>query len=114
MRFISITKQRFGSTAIGNTLSHHQNHVNERGASMDQLESCLFCRIAHHKLPAIIRYEDDRVIAFNDIHPKAPTHVLVIPKKHIVSLADAKEDDEPLLGRLLVSVQAIAREMGID
>lgn len=71
---------------------------------------CLFCRIANGEVPADKVYEDDEVVAFNDIHPKAPVHVLVIPKRHIDSLAHATDEDQLLLGRLLRTVDHLAKE----
>jgi len=70
--------------------------------------SCLFCRIVAGEIPASKVYEDDQLIAFNDINPQAPTHVLVIPKRHIVSLAEATPDDAELLGKLTASARTIA------
>jgi histidine triad (HIT) family protein len=74
---------------------------------------CIFCKIAGGGIPAKKVREDDVLLAFHDIDPKAPTHILVIPKKHIASLADAKADDAVLLGRLLLAVAEIAREQGL-
>ncbi len=70
------------------------------------MSDCLFCKIISGTLPADIVYEDDDVIAFNDIQPKAPTHVLVIPKLHVATLSDV--DDPTLLGVLMNRVQHIA------
>lgn len=66
-----------------------------------QLDDCLFCRIARGEIPAAKVYEDDEVLAFKDIHPKAPVHFLIIPKKHIQSLAHAEPEDNALLGKIL-------------
>ena len=74
---------------------------------------CIFCQIAAHQKPATIVYEDDQCVAFQDINPKAPVHMLVIPRKHISSLND-DELDRGLLGHLLVVAARIAREKGID
>ena len=76
--------------------------------------SCLFCRIAAHEIPASIVYEDDEVVAFNDINPQAPTHVLLVPRKHIATLSDAATGDAALLGNLLRRAAAIAKERGIE
>ena len=76
------------------------------------MQDCIFCKIAKHELPAKILYEDDQVIAFNDIDPKAPTHLLVIPKRHITTLNDLEEGDEALVGRLKVSAAKLAKELG--
>ena len=74
---------------------------------------CLFCRIVAGEIPARKAAEDDLVLAFHDIAPRSPTHVLVIPKSHIPSAADLAEDDGPLLGRLFATLASIAREAGI-
>jgi len=74
---------------------------------------CIFCRIAADSIPSKKVKEDDAVLAFHDIDPKAPTHILVIPKKHIASLAAAEAGDEALLGHLLRTAAEIAREQGL-
>jgi histidine triad (HIT) family protein len=74
-------------------------------------ESCLFCRIVRKEIPAAIVWEDAHALAFRDIDPKAPTHVLVIPKVHVASLNDAT--DPMMLGRLLLAAREIAAEEGI-
>jgi len=73
---------------------------------------CLFCKIAAGEIPSKKAYEDDLVYAFHDIHPLRPTHVLVIPKRHITSLAQVGAADEPVLGRLLAVAQKLAAENG--
>jgi histidine triad (HIT) family protein len=71
---------------------------------------CLFCKIVSGAIPARKTFEDDQAIAFRDINPQAPAHILVVPKKHIGSLAEAEEnDDKQLLGHLLGLVRQIAR-----
>jgi histidine triad (HIT) family protein len=75
---------------------------------------CLFCKIIKREIPASIVYEDDRVLAFNDINPQAPTHVLVIPKRHIATLSDLGPDDDAIVGEVVRRAAAIARERGID
>lgn len=74
---------------------------------------CLFCRIVRKELPAKILFENERVLAFEDNRPKAPVHVLVIPKDHFASLNDAPDGAEPLLGEILLRAREIAREKGI-
>jgi len=74
---------------------------------------CLFCRIVRRELPARIIFENERLLAFEDIRPKAPVHVLVIPKDHFASLNDAPEGAEALLGEILLRAREIARETGI-
>ena len=75
--------------------------------------SCIFCRIVRGEAPATIVYEDDQVVAFNDIHPKAPVHVLIVPRRHIPSLAHVTPEDEALLGHMLYVAKVIAEEHGI-
>jgi histidine triad (HIT) family protein len=74
---------------------------------------CLFCKIAKKQIPSKIALEDDELFAFHDINPGAPTHILVIPKKHLVSLDEAGPEDQALLGKLLLACQRVAREAGI-
>ena len=76
--------------------------------------SCLFCKIINREIPASIVYEDDRVLAFNDINPQASTHVLVVPKRHIPTLNDLQADDDGIVGELVRRAAAIATERGID
>lgn len=73
---------------------------------------CLFCRIASHELPATIRFEDEAMIAFDDIHPKAPVHVLLVPKFHVASMNDVSEDPK-MVGALLLCLKKLAREFGL-
>jgi len=75
--------------------------------------SCLFCRIVAGEVPASIVYKDERVLAFNDINPQGPTHVLVVPKKHIASLNDLTPEDDQIVGEVVRRAAAIARERGI-
>jgi histidine triad (HIT) family protein len=74
---------------------------------------CLFCRIVRGEIPATVVADDESVLAFNDIAPRSPTHILVITKVHIDSAADLTDDDGPLLGRLFATAAEIAREKGI-
>ena len=78
------------------------------------MSDCLFCRIIKREIPASIVYEDERVLAFNDINPQAPTHVLVIPKRHIASLNEISVEDDQLLGELVRRAAAIAKERGLS
>jgi histidine triad (HIT) family protein len=75
---------------------------------------CLFCRIVNGEIPAKKVFEDDEVIAFRDINPQAPTHVLVIPRKHIPSIDDMTEADVATIGTTVLRASHIARELGID
>lgn len=76
-------------------------------------DDCLFCRIASGSLASTKVYEDDDVVAFNDIHPAAPIHVLLIPRKHIASLADVEAGDEKLVGELVRRAKILAEELGV-
>jgi histidine triad (HIT) family protein len=78
------------------------------------MTDCLFCRIASGEIPSRPVFSDDRVYAFHDVAPKAPTHILVIPRKHIGRLADAGPEDQALLGEVVARAAAIAREQGLD
>ncbi len=75
--------------------------------------SCVFCKIARGELPARIRFADSEVMAFEDLHPQAPVHLLLIPKRHLASLSEATEADQELLGRLLALAPQLARELGL-
>jgi histidine triad (HIT) family protein len=74
---------------------------------------CLFCKIAEGSIPAEKVYEDEHVLAFKDIQPQAPVHLLVIPKKHIASLDEAGPEDAELLGRVTLAARKVARDAGI-
>ena len=74
---------------------------------------CLFCKIADNKIPAKIVYEDDKALAFEDINPQAPVHVLVIPRKHIPTNLDITENDHELIGHMYQVANRIAKEKGI-
>lgn len=75
---------------------------------------CIFCRIVAGEIPSKKVKEDEHILAFHDIDPKAPTHILLIPKKHIASLAHASGADHAVLGHLLVKAAEIAREQGLS
>lgn len=75
--------------------------------------NCIFCKIANKEIPAEIIYEDDLVIAFNDTEPKAPVHILIVPKKHIETVDHLKPEDEKLIGVMIFTAQKIARDKGI-
>lgn len=76
-------------------------------------ESCIFCRILKGEIPGQFVYQDDHVAAFRDINPTAPTHVLVVPKEHLDSLAEAKPEQQELMGRLLLAAGEVARHAGL-
>src|SRR5262245_15298951 len=77
-------------------------------------DDCLFCKIAKKEIPSSVVYEDDRVLAFNDINPQGPTHVLVVPKQHIASLNDLSSEHDAIVGELVRRAAAIAKERGIS
>lgn len=74
---------------------------------------CIFCKIAQGEIPSNKVYEDEDVLAFHDLNPEAPVHILVIPKKHITNLETATAEDQMLLGKIMLTIQQIAREQGI-
>ena len=76
--------------------------------------STIFKKIIDKEIPADIVFEDDLCLAFKDIDPKAPTHVLIIPKKEIPSLAEVSEDDKEILGHLLVTASKVAKDLGVS
>ncbi|MDP2053664.1 MAG: histidine triad nucleotide-binding protein [Acidobacteriota bacterium] len=76
--------------------------------------SCLFCKIIAGEIPASKVYEDDQLIAFNDINPQAPTHVLIVPKRHIPTLNDLSAADDGLVGTMVRRAAAIAKEQEFD
>ena len=76
------------------------------------VQDCIFCKIVRGEVPATKVYEDADVLAFHDIHPQAPVHFMLIPKRHIASLADATPEDAGVLGKLLALTGRLAREQG--
>lgn len=77
------------------------------------MSDCLFCRIVAKTIPAKVVYEDDQTLAFDDIHPQAPVHTLVIPKRHVASIQDLGESDQTLLARLLLVCTKVAMDKGL-
>ncbi|MEW5865440.1 MAG: histidine triad nucleotide-binding protein [Bacillota bacterium] len=75
---------------------------------------CLFCRIANREVPSDVVYEDDEVMAFRDINPQAPVHVLVIPRRHIDSIAEVSESDRDLMGHVMVTAVRLASNLGVS
>ncbi len=71
---------------------------------------CLFCKIIRKEIPAKIEYEDEDVLAFHDINPQAPVHILIIPKKHYAKVSDLSESDSQAMGQLMVKAKKIAEE----
>ncbi|MBI4092967.1 MAG: histidine triad nucleotide-binding protein [Candidatus Kerfeldbacteria bacterium] len=86
---------------IDNTISNKAN------------EQCLFCKIAAKRAPSTIVYEDDLVVAFNDIRPIAPVHVLIVPRKHIATLVDLEEQDDRLIGAMVWRAKRLAEQLGV-
>ena len=78
------------------------------------MPDCLFCNIIDRVIPASIVYEDERILAFSDINPQAPTHILVVPKRHIASLNDLSVEDDVLVGELVRRAAALAQSRGIS
>jgi len=77
------------------------------------MSECLFCKIANKTIPSKFIYEDDQVVAFDDLHPQAPVHTLVIPKRHVASVQELGELDQALLGRLLLTCTKMAKLKGM-
>lgn len=78
------------------------------------MSDCIFCKIAEKEIPGNIAYEDDKIIAFHDLDPQGPVHVLIIPKKHIASLDDVSAEDREVLGYILCKVKDIAKDLGLE
>ena len=76
------------------------------------MQDCIFCKIVRGEIPSKKVYEDDDILAFHDINPLAPVHFMLIPKRHIASLADATADDAGVLGRIMALTGRLAREQG--
>ena len=78
------------------------------------MAGCIFCGIAAGEVPATVVYEDDDAVAFRDLNPQAPTHVLVIPRRHIASIDAMSDGDEAMIGRVFAAARAVAQQEGID
>lgn len=78
------------------------------------MSDCLFCKIIDKKIPAKFAYEGDSVVAIHDINPQAPTHILVIPKKHIAEIADATDGDQNVLGQILLIARKLAKDLKLE
>ena len=78
------------------------------------MEDCLFCKIVKKEIPSEIVFENDNLIAFEDINPQAPTHILIIPKEHFASLKEIPEDKKGILAELLLGARQIAEEKGLS
>ncbi|WP_422444130.1 histidine triad nucleotide-binding protein [Thermoanaerobacterium sp. DL9XJH110] len=75
---------------------------------------CIFCKIAGHEIPAGVVYEDDDVIAFKDINPQAPIHLLIVPKKHVASIMEINAGNEDVISKIVKAAQNLARQNNID
>lgn len=78
------------------------------------MADCLFCKIARREIPATLVYEDERIVAFNDINPQAPTHVLIVPRRHIATLNELSTEDDQLVGELVRKAAVIASDRGLS
>ncbi len=78
------------------------------------MSECIFCKIIAGEVPSKIVYEDDKVVAFEDINPQAPVHILVVPRKHIAKVDEMTPEDEPLLGHMVFVAKEIAKVKGLD
>ena len=78
------------------------------------MDDCIFCKILSGVIPSKKAWENDSVFAFHDISPVSPTHILIIPKKHIPSVAEATDDNKEILGELILAAKKIASELKID
>ncbi len=77
-------------------------------------ENCLFCKIAAGQIPATIVYQDEHIVAFRDLHPQAKDHILLIPREHIVSIAELTKEHRPLLANIYIAAQKVAHQLGIE
>jgi histidine triad (HIT) family protein len=75
---------------------------------------CLFCNVLEKKIPADVVYEDEHALAFRDIRPVAPHHVLVIPRKHIAAVHDLSEEDGPIMGHVILAAKKVAHQLGLE
>ena len=78
------------------------------------MADCIFCEIAAGRSPASVEYEDDKVVAFADINPVAPVHILIVPKKHIPSIADLTSEDEPIVGHMVAVAKKLAENRQLE
>jgi histidine triad (HIT) family protein len=78
------------------------------------MEDCIFCKIIAKDIPSELIYEDEKIVAFNDINPQAPVHILIIPKEHFASLNDVPEEKKKILSHILIKARKIAQNIGIE
>ena len=77
------------------------------------MDDCVFCRIAKGEIPATVHYENDKVIAIQDIHPVGPVHVLILPREHVADLSGITSGNRDLMGEIAFAAQAVAKKLGI-
>ena len=78
------------------------------------MSDCLFCKIIAGEIPSNKVYEDDEILAFNDVAPQAPVHFLIVPKKHMASLDDTTDEDAALLAHIMLKIKDIAKDLGLE
>lgn len=78
------------------------------------MSDCIFCKIAEKNIPTNVVYEDEDMICFHDVDPQAPVHVLLIPKKHIMSIDDIGQEDIVLVGKMMAKIKEIAKSLGLE
>jgi histidine triad (HIT) family protein len=78
------------------------------------MADCLFCKVVAGQVPATLVFQNDRVVAFKDITPRAPTHVLIVPRRHIATLNELSPEDDALVGEMMRAAAAIAKEQGLS
>ncbi|MBQ1476036.1 MAG: histidine triad nucleotide-binding protein [Firmicutes bacterium] len=78
------------------------------------MSDCLFCKIIAEEIPSNKVYEDDEILAFNDVAPQAPVHFLIVPKKHMASLDDTTDEDAALLAHIMLKIKDIAKDLGLE
>jgi len=86
------------------------DYARDKGVPLDQ---CIFCAIGKKESPATLEYEDPEIVAFWDVNPKAKVHILIVPKKHIRSATDLKDEDGPLVGKMVLVAKKLAEKKGI-
>jgi histidine triad (HIT) family protein len=77
------------------------------------MTDCIFCKIANNEIPTTLRYQDDHIVAFNDLHPQAPQHILIIPRKHIATLNDLSSSDTDIVGKLTLTAKKLAHDLNL-
>ncbi|MBO8128548.1 MAG: histidine triad nucleotide-binding protein [Peptococcaceae bacterium] len=78
------------------------------------MQECIFCKIVRREIPADVVYEDDDILAFKDINPVAPVHILLIPKKHVATFFDIAAEDQPVFGKIQAVAAQVAKEQGLE